>query len=108
MNRNNFKFNCYNQYCAYNRDNKCIRIETSLNKIGVCEDMFLINAKNIENLEDLKLSYLKNMFKPTDEIMQNDVDWFLKHLDIKEIPPIELILEEAKKLVDNNQKRANN
>ena len=93
MNKNNIILICNNQYCVFNKNKKCVREEVSLNKIGVCEDMFLLSANNIENLQKLKSDYLKNMINPTNQFMKDDVNWFFKQQNAKEIHPLDSIFE---------------
>lgn len=100
MNKNNIKLNCYNQYCVFNKNKQCCRSEISLNRIGVCENIFLVGSDNFKNLEDIKTDYLKNMLNPTNEIMKDDVDWFHKRQKMNEIHPLEVFLTELLKQVE--------
>lgn len=94
---------CYNEYCAFNANNKCVRTEISLNRVGVCEDMFLISTNNFKNITNLKEQYIKNAPNPTNKIMQKDVDWFHKQMNSKEVHPLETMLNEIQN--SDNKKR---
>lgn len=84
---------CFNEYCVFNKKNICLKSEISLNRVGLCEDMLLLNAKNINNLQATKNEYLNNLTNPSNKLMKNDLDWFRKQLNSKEIHPFQLMID---------------
>ncbi len=104
MSRKNIILKCYNQYCAFNKNGKCIRETVSLNRIGVCENIFLVGSDNFKNIQEIKDDYLKNILKPTNDTMKDDLDWFHKRQKMNEIHPLEEFLTE---LLDQIEKQEN-
>ena len=105
MNKKNIKLNCYNQYCVFNKNDECTRTSISLNRIGVCENIFLVGSDNFKNIQKIKDDYLKNMLNPTNEIMKGDVDWFHKCQKMNEIHPLEEFLNELLDEIEKQKKK---